>query len=125
MSAIERQCSLGSAGFAERLALGQESATNGEGAEISYMDAEEDDRREDTLNDCPQAGMLSSPQATQVEDEFDVDDTDSEAMKLELDKKFATLNSKTYHLKELWAKKSKEQEAGIDSPYEMLDAMRT
>jgi len=125
MSAIERQGSLGSAAFAERLALGQESAKNGEGGDIGYMDAEEDDRLEDSLKDCPQAGTLSSPQATQVDDNVFGDDTEDEAMKQQLKDKFTTLNAMTYRLKELWAQKSKAQDAGIDSPYEMLDVMRT
>eukprot|EP00966_Prymnesium_polylepis_P334709 7390077-Prymnesium_polylepis.2 len=123
MSACEKQFSLGNADFGERLQNGQQAAKNGEGADISFLNGEEDDRMEDTLQECPPAGInLKNPQATQdvCEDE-QFEENDTETMKAQLKEKFGTLNAMTYRLKELWAKKSMMGE--IPSPFDMLDNM--
>lgn len=124
-TSLEQSMSFGSADFAERLEAGQMAAKSGDGADISFMDAEENDRLEDTLTDCP-AGISKTPEATQIDDEDDEDEDKDEAMKTELKSKFSTLNSMAYRLKDLWAIKNKagEVRAGDNkSHYEMMESM--
>ena len=67
---------------------------------------------------------LVDPQATQMDDEWEgEDEEDADALKEEIKEKYATLNIKTYRIKELMGQKMKAGEAG--SPCEMLDAMRS
>ena len=51
---IQSTISLGSSGFNHTLMMGQEAAKNGDGLDVSYMQDEEDDRREDIDQDFPQ-----------------------------------------------------------------------
>tara|TARA_R110002072_G_scaffold233254_1_gene390670 strand:+ start:403 stop:1152 length:750 start_codon:yes stop_codon:yes gene_type:complete len=121
---VQSTMSLGSAGFNHTLMMGQEAAKNGDGLDVSYMQDEEDDRREDIDQDFPQKTALFDPQATQMDDECEgEDEEDADALKEEIAHKYATLNIKTYRMRELMGQKMKAGEAG--SPYEMLDAMRS
>ena len=126
MTPIERTMSMGSAQFGHNLAMGQEAAANGDGLDFSYMQDDEDDRREDIEQDFPQTIPLSNPQATQMDDEYaETEEGEEELnkMKAELSEKFSSLTAKTFRMKELLMHK---MEAGkVESPYDMIDAMRT
>ena len=125
LSDMQRQASIGNAGFAEHLAAGQQAALDNE-----LMDENEDDRLEDIMADFPAAGgerpaLNPLPTATlEVGGGGGVAAHDDRALEL-LNEKHPQLQSKACALKDAWARKTQldsETQSGED-PYDMMGTM--
>ncbi len=128
---LARNMSIGDATFAERLQVGQGIAAAGiVRANDDVLGMEENDRQEDIEADFELSPQLRPMPARTQEVTFTGDDDDDEEMPTASDKEtckalFATLNAKSYRLKDRAAALYKLNEGGIPDPYAILETMHS